>query len=356
MKVHSWISEKCKPSTHVINGGGVIAVHAISKGEVVSVFGGKIFTADECDQLSELDSYFTTHTLSLYPGIYLGSHAPNLRDDSELFNHSCDPNLGILGQIVVVARRDIPKGAELTFDYDTTEIVAEPFDCNCGSPKCRGIVNGSSWQIPEFLDNNADYLSWYISPNSTFNIQHLDTQSEVRSVKEHYTRLHSWLSAKCQVRESALDRRLGVFAQEAIAKHELVAVRGGIVYSLDEIQALGSTFPHVFSQSIQVAEGFYMASSSLTAIDDAERFNHSCEPNVGIKGQILLLARRDIKVGEELVFDYETADDSLEPFECNCGSQSCRKSIDGSEWQSESFQAKHSGWFSWFLQQKITSQ
>jgi uncharacterized protein len=175
-------------------------------------------------------------------------------------------------------------------------------------------------------------------------------------MKPHDIRLHSWLSAKCIVRESILDHRLGVFAREAIAAHELVAVWGGIVYSLDEIRALGNTFPHVFSQSIQVAEGFYMASSSLTAIDDAERFNHSCEPNVGVKGQILLLARRDIALGEELVFDYETTDDSLEPFECNCGSSHCRKTIDGTAWLSKSFQTKHRDWFSWFLERKIGSQ
>ncbi len=135
-----------------------------------------------------------------------------------------------------------------------------------------------------------------------------------------------------------------------------MAVWGGIVYSDEEVKALSNAFPHVFSQSIQVAEGFYMVSSSLTAIDDAERFNHSCEPNVGIKGQILLLARREICKGEELVFDYETSDDSLDPFECNCGSQNCRKTIDGSAWRLEAFQAKHEGWFSWFLEKRIATR
>ena len=27
--------------------------------------------------------------------------------------------------------------------------------------------------------------------------------------------------------------------------------------------------------------------TSNTAIDDAERFNHSCDPNVGVKGQVI---------------------------------------------------------------------
>lgn len=135
MKVHSWVSRKCKVAAlSTGDGSGLFASEGITSGEIVSVMGGKILTADECEQLGETDSYYITHTLSLFPGIYLGSHAPSLRDDSELFNHSCDPNIGVLGQILFVARRDISEGEELTFDYDTTEIVAEPFDCDCGSP------------------------------------------------------------------------------------------------------------------------------------------------------------------------------------------------------------------------------
>ncbi len=76
MKVNSWISSECKSMADSTNGSGVFARTAIAKGEIVSVFGGKIATADECEQLAKTDSYFVTYTLSLYPGIYLASHAP----------------------------------------------------------------------------------------------------------------------------------------------------------------------------------------------------------------------------------------------------------------------------------------
>ena len=37
--------------------------------------------------------------------------------------------------------------------------------------------------------------------------------------------------------------------------------------------------------------------------------NHSCEPNVGFAGDIVLVAMRDISPGEELTTDYALFDD-----------------------------------------------
>lgn len=54
--------------------------------------------------------------------------------------------------------------------------------------------------------------------------------------------------------------------------------------------------------------------------------NHSCDPNIGIKGKIMFYALKDIKAGEELTFDYSTSDEEIEwQMKCNCGSKKCRK-------------------------------
>jgi SET domain-containing protein len=37
--------------------------------------------------------------------------------------------------------------------------------------------------------------------------------------------------------------------------------------------------------------------------------NHSCEPNLGLQGQVVYLALRDIEADEELTFDYAMNDD-----------------------------------------------
>lgn len=60
-------------------------------------------------------------------------------------NHCCDPNTQFDG-LNVLALRDIPKGQELTLDYaHFLDEHMEPFQCNCRSANCRGLVMG----IPE---------------------------------------------------------------------------------------------------------------------------------------------------------------------------------------------------------------
>ncbi len=56
-------------------------------------------------------------------------------------------------------------------------------------------------------------------------------------------------------------------------------------------------------------------------------FNHSCEPNCGIKGT-RIIAERDIMKGEELTFDY-SCDVDWPGFTmpCKCGSPACRKVV-----------------------------
>ena len=128
----------------------------------MAVWGGKIYTSAEVNQLSTVFSQFSTHTVSVFPGYYLGSENLFEFDDAELFNHSCNANIGVKGQIILVARREIKSGEELTFDYDTTEMAADPFQCQCGSDQCRKIIDGSAWNDPQFVKDNKEYLSWYI--------------------------------------------------------------------------------------------------------------------------------------------------------------------------------------------------
>ena len=57
-------------------------------------------------------------------------------------NHSCQPNTAYDGLNVVAIRR-ISKGEELTLDYASfLDENMEPFNCQCGSPGCRGLITG----------------------------------------------------------------------------------------------------------------------------------------------------------------------------------------------------------------------
>lgn len=75
---------------------------------------------------------------------------------ARLINHSCSPNCRaelIRGRIWIIARRGIPKGAELTFDYGYAFSEWPLHPCRCGAAKCVGfIVNAAQrWRVRRIL-------------------------------------------------------------------------------------------------------------------------------------------------------------------------------------------------------------
>ena len=57
-------------------------------------------------------------------------------------NHSCNANTAYKG-LDVIATRHINSGDELTLDYASfLDENMEPFNCQCGSPNCRGLITG----------------------------------------------------------------------------------------------------------------------------------------------------------------------------------------------------------------------
>ncbi|MFZ9239499.1 MAG: SET domain-containing protein-lysine N-methyltransferase [Chitinophagaceae bacterium] len=59
-------------------------------------------------------------------------------------NHSCDANCAMEG-LNMIAVRDIQQNEELTLDYAYfLDKTMEPFNCNCGAEKCRGVIGGKA--------------------------------------------------------------------------------------------------------------------------------------------------------------------------------------------------------------------
>lgn len=74
-------------------------------------------------------------------------------------NHSCDPNLGWCGGLLV-SLRDVAEGEELTYDYATA--TSDPqflLRCHCPSYRCRQMVTGDDWRIPELQARYAGQWS-----------------------------------------------------------------------------------------------------------------------------------------------------------------------------------------------------
>ena len=151
---------------------------------------------------------------------------------------------------------------------------------------------------------------------------------------------------------------LGVIASAPIKMGEVIAIWGGKILSTSEIKKLEKIYPYAFSHSVGIYKGFFLCNSFSKKLDGTERMNHSCDPNAGIKGQILLVARRNINANEEVCFDYETTEISGGgglPFKCKCGSKKCRLIIDGKAWTSAIFQRRNRGYFSQYIQEMIDS-
>ncbi|NWG08433.1 MAG: SET domain-containing protein [Chloroflexi bacterium] len=157
---HSYLSPKCRTGAFEEKGGyGVFARERIRKGEVVSMWGGRILTEQELDH-SIPD--FTQRVIQVEEGLYL--ETPEALEPSDRFNHSCEPNIGFSGQIGLVAMRDIEAGEELNFDYAMCDgSPYDEFDCQCGSASCRGRVRGTDWMRPELWEKYDGYFMPYLA-------------------------------------------------------------------------------------------------------------------------------------------------------------------------------------------------
>jgi SET domain-containing protein len=160
----------------------------------------------------------------------------------------------------------------------------------------------------------------------------------------------SYRSPKTAVRTSTIRGR-GLFAIEAIAKGEIVCVKGGHLHNRAELVKNAGV---VNDADLQVADDLFLAPRTAAEFEGVMMFlNHSCEPNVGIQGQIVFVSLREIAVGEELTIDYAMIDQDTEPMECRCGAAGCRRVVTGQDWQKPELQRKYGNHFAWFLLEKI---
>lgn len=137
---------------------------------------------------------FTASGVSLcsHPGVPEGVES----DGSEYMNHSCDPSCVLVreGRAMITTRAlDIggerfragialwrSAGAsarlgltvmarcadELTYDYATSEAIIpehyEAFDCQCGTPVCRGTPLPDDWRKPSIQARYAGHFTAYV--------------------------------------------------------------------------------------------------------------------------------------------------------------------------------------------------
>jgi len=161
----------------------------------------------------------------------------------------------------------------------------------------------------------------------------------------------SYRSPKTEVRNSPIHGR-GVFATADIAKDEIVLVKGGHVVNGKVLRE--TITPKLGPVEIQIDDDLYIAPATPDEREASMLYsNHSCDANLGMRGEITFIAIRDIKAGEELTHDWCTTDDDTYNVQCKCGAPNCRGTVTGKDWQKFELQKKYSGYFSAYLERKI---
>jgi uncharacterized protein len=146
------------------------------------------------------------------------------------------------------------------------------------------------------------------------------------------------------------DDGFGTVAAEPIAAGEVIASFGGRCCTRAELAELPADRQ---SRSIQVEEELFLVVGPER--QPADLINHSCTPNCGMSGATILLAMRDIAVGEAITYDYAMSDGSdYDEFECRCGAANCRGKVTGDDWMLPEVQLAYRGYFSPYLARRIS--
>ncbi|MFA6132242.1 MAG: SET domain-containing protein-lysine N-methyltransferase [Patescibacteria group bacterium] len=122
----------------------------------------------------------------------------------------------------------------------------------------------------------------------------------------------------------------GVFALKKFKKGETIIFLTGVPCTLDEMIENVDNGLEASSDPLGVDDDQYLD------LDELPRtFNHSCGPNAFIRGRNELVALKNIKIGDEITFDYSTTmNDNKKRIEetggalwtckCRCGAKNCR--------------------------------
>ncbi|MGA2850656.1 MAG: SET domain-containing protein-lysine N-methyltransferase [Terracidiphilus sp.] len=120
-----------------IHAAGCYTTTRIRKGARVAEYTGRHISKEEADALYE-DS-LVTYLFGLGDGeIVIDGHCITM-----FINHSCDANCEtseVDGRVWVTAIKNIPAGAEITYDYCLYDGGDDDAICNCGAKVCRGSM------------------------------------------------------------------------------------------------------------------------------------------------------------------------------------------------------------------------
>lgn len=128
-------------------GTGIFAARDILKDETILRFEGPLV---EIKDVEGIPREVWDHLFNVGVDKYIIAREPAVRT-----NHSCDPNAGIVQDVLLVAMRNIKKDEEITFDYSIITADNWTMECKCGTPSCRKTI-GNYMDLPDELKRKYD--------------------------------------------------------------------------------------------------------------------------------------------------------------------------------------------------------
>ena len=164
----------------------------------------------------------------------------------------------------------------------------------------------------------------------------------VRRPKKSY-RKNAWIDSRLEICPSPLGGK-GTYARRPIREGEIVTTWGADVFTEGEVNEGKNQGRSV----MPIGEGFYIAYELYDNEAPDHFLNHSCDPNIWLVDEVTLITRRAINIGEEITADYatwETEEDWVAAWSCNCGSHLCRGLITGRDWRLPELQDRYGDHF-----------
>lgn len=146
-----------------IHGQGIFTNANVRAGEVLMVWGGTFFTLEDIRAGKALEHSYC----AIDEDVFLGHTPEQGTSVDDFINHSCDPNVWMLDEITLAARRDIKADEEVTADlamwWEPDDVSVPPWECQCGTALCRKIFTSRDWRRPELHERYGDHFLPYIN-------------------------------------------------------------------------------------------------------------------------------------------------------------------------------------------------
>lgn len=168
-----------------------------------------------------------------------------------------------------------------------------------------------------------------------------------------YQDIDPWFTEGLEVRCSGVHGQ-GLFTKKCFNLGSDILRMGGCLFHISARKS-SNVMP---STTTALSEEVLLAEPPAGSKDFSDYLNHSCNPNIGFRDALSIIAIKDIIAGEELTIDYSFFEcDSTWKLKntCNCGAHCCRKVVTGEDWKTINPSDKQFKYYSPFIKRRILS-